>query len=653
MGFAKRGKWRYETFRMSQQPAHPLLFAVAALFTAILARPAEGQSLGLLQQVDLEEGANSVAYSRSGFTVAATVTNPNPDPGPEQDPELDPEPMIGVQLYTLGAGGGLSPRSFISLAEVYGGAIASVSSVALDPRGRGIGVATVIPLANRTSPGAVAFFDHRPGTDGELKVLTVGFHPKQVIFSRDGSKVFVADEGEYTGNSIGQGGGGGNADAPGSVSVIDLSEVLGIADLEGLEQEAVTTYDFTAPNLAAGVTLAGLRFNEPAFSPGNEFRHVEPEAIAEGDGVLYITLQENNAIAEFALEGDDEGTFTKIHPLGTLSVTIDASDRDGEEGEPAALISQVVKGAPMPEAIATYEVGGVLYAITANAGAFRPDNDDRVRVGQFSGQEIGIDFDRSDAALGRLRVVRDLSDPDDDDLLDDVVMPGTRSFSIWNAATGELVGDTGNFEPLLLDLFPDLHNIDGEEGLDSFDFMSPEKGPEPRALTYARIGATHYVFVGMAKQGAILVYNVNNPANPVFVSAVNDFGRELVAPRSLVFVPGATSPSGRPFLLVGYGGGGKIGVYRLADGAPGITTRARVRVAARARAVTLRGRATPNTARVTLNRRAARGTVSWSGRLPFPPARRQLRVRVEATSTFGVVASRQVRVVRQIRRRGR
>jgi hypothetical protein len=245
-------------------------------------------------------------------------------------------------------------------------------------------------------------------------------------------------------------GGGGDTDAPGSVSVIDLSGVTGVANLAAtLDNTDVTTVDFTAPNLAAGVTLDDLRFNDDTFTGGNAHRHVEPEYITEGDGMIYVTLQENNAIAEFALSGTDTNKFTAIYPLGTITQTIDASDRDGVGGSTAALIDDVVKGAPMPDTLTSFSVGGPAFTSSPpTKGDARPDDNDTPRVKDFTGNDTGVTIDLTDAGFGRLNVIRDLSDPDDDNLINEVIMFGTRSFSIWNANTGARVGDTGSLEPL-------------------------------------------------------------------------------------------------------------------------------------------------------------------------------------------------------------
>ena len=606
-----------------KRPFTSILIRVAFLVIAVSASRTEAQNINLIDEIDVTKGAEIVAFSPDGNTVATNVTD-------------DTTPNFGAQLLTLGGDGVLTAREFVSVSSEFGGAIASVSSVALDPLGRGFGVMSVIPTANGTVEGVVVFFDYRSGSVGALKTLTVGFHPDSVIFSRDGSKVFVANEGEFTT--------GGDTDAPGSVSVVDLSGVSVIGDLAGLDAMDVTTVDFSPGNLDTGVTLDDLRFNDSTFTSGNEFRHVEPEYISEGDDKLYITLQENNAVAELSLTGPNAFEYTNIFPLGTIEQTIDASDRDGAGGGTAALIDDVVKGVPMPDTIASYVVGGTRYFVTANEGDFRPDDDDRIRVKDFTGTEMGVTIDRSDAALGRLRVVKDLSDPDNNGLIDEVIMPGTRSFSIWSEDDG-LVGDSGSLEPLLLSLFPDLHNINGEDGDDTFDDRSDDKGPEPEALTYGKVGSNHYVFVGMEREGAILMFNVDDPTNPVFVAAINNVSDGLVAPESIVFISAANSPTENPLLLVGYEVGGKIGVYSLND-SPKIKVPGKVKTDVKAKKVTLKGKSSNGTALVEVDGKRARGTTNWTAKVPFPLNKKRTKVQVSATSTFGDTSTKKVTVVR-------
>jgi hypothetical protein len=598
--------------------------------------PVMSQSITLRDSIPIADGGEIVAFSTDEDTVASNVGG---------------GAGYGVRIFTLTDEGALEERDFVDLGSEFGGAIASVSSVALDPLGRGFGVASVIPLDNGATEGVVVFFGYRDGATSVLDTLTVGFHPDSVIFSRDGSKVFVANEGEFTD--------GGDTDAPGSVSIINLAGVTAVGDVAAaLDNSDVTTIDFTPANLGSGVTLDDLRFNDSTFTVGNAHRHVEPEYLTEGDGKVYATLQENNAIAEISLTGPQANKITAIFPLGTITQTIDASDRDNGSNGPAALVDDVVKGIPMPDTVTSFVSGGVRYLVTANEGDFRPDDGDRIRIGDagFTGVENGVTIDRSNAALGRLRVVRDLSDPDNDGLIDDVIMPGTRSFTVWNASTGARVADTGSFESLLLTLSPTLHNMNGESsnnGTTTFDVRSPDKGPEPEAVASGMINGHRYVFVAMERQGAILMYNLDNPAAPGFVTSINNLPNALVAPESITFLSAAESPLGEATLLVGYEFGGKIGVYTVVGEPatpPTVTVRPRIQVGARAKQVVVSGRASANTVRVLVANRIARGTTSWTARVPFPLKRKSLSLKVVAISEEGLRATRTVLVRRTGRR---
>ncbi len=622
--------------------ARPMKRSFIQLTTALLAlgapaSPAMSQSITLKSNIAIPDGGEILSFSPDGNTVASNVAG---DAG------------FGTQLYTLGAGGTLAPREFVSVAGEFGGAVLSVSSVALDPLARGFGAMTVIPDANRTTAGVVVLFDYRSGTAVALKTLEVGFHPDSLLFSRDGSKIFVANEGEYTGNGNNEGGGGGDTDAPGSVSIIDLSGVAAIGDVAGLDNGDVTTVDFSPANLGPGIDLDDLRFNDDSFTPGNAHRHVEPEYLTEGDGKVYVTLQENNAIAELSLSGPQANKITAIFPLGTIEQTIDASDEDGPGDGTAAEIDDLVKGMPMPDTVTSFVSGGVRYLVTANEGDFRPDDGDRARVKDFDGNEDGVAIDDSDAVLGRLRILTDVSDPDGDDLLDDAVMPGTRSFSVWNANTGALVADTGSFEPLLLGLFPTRHNIDGESGTDTFDDRSDDKGPEPEAIATGVINGHRYVFVAMERQGAILMYNLDNPANPIFVASINNVTDGLVAPESITFIPAADSPLAQATLLVGYEVGGRIGVYSLVGQPatpPTLTVRRTFFTGKNSKTAVIKGKASADTARVLVGGKQARGTRNWSAKVRLAPTRKVHRFLVTALSQEGARASKPVFVKRRNR----
>ena len=142
-------------------------------------------------------------------------------------------------------------------------------------------------------PGAIVFI----GPLGSiLATVTVGAIPDMVTFTPDGAKLLVANEGEPNCYS----------------NVPDACE-----DPEG----TVTIIDVLP--LRANPTVKTVRFNTVAlpasvriYGPGAaQEQDVEPEYIAVSDDsrTAYVTLQENNAIAEIDVRS---ARVTKVHALG-------------------------------------------------------------------------------------------------------------------------------------------------------------------------------------------------------------------------------------------------------------------------------------------------------------------------------------------------
>jgi len=518
-----------------------LAIAIASLASPVVHAEYD---INLLNAFTSSSGARSgsaeiLAYSSHQNTVLSTLAGSD---------------GYGVQVLSLGASGSLTERGLIDFGTAFGTTsdINSASSTSIDPLGRGFGVVSLIPTNNGSTQGKLGFFDYRSGSLGVISTLDVGFHPDNVKFSKDGNRLFIANEGELTV--------GGDNDAAGSVSIVDLSSISSIADVSSLNSSHVSTFDFQAANLAMGVSLAGLRINDKTAT--ELYRHIEPEYITELDKQLYVSLQENNAVGVFDLASNK---WTAIHDLGTIKQTIDASDKDG------ALINDVVAGMPMPDTIASFSNKGNKYIVTANEGDFRGDDADRVRVKDIDSSDIDDateaklnalydgDF-TADDALGRLRVSNIDGDIDGDGDIDVLTMPGTRSMSIWNATTGELVSDTGSLEALLLSLDPDKHNMNGD--LSDFDKRSDDKGPEPEALFVAEIDGKQIAIVGMERQNGLLLFDVTDPTSPFFVGYENSFEEGLVSPESLLLINAEDNPTGKIVLLAGYeNNGGGIGVY--------------------------------------------------------------------------------------------
>jgi hypothetical protein len=526
-----------------------------------------GLTIDYAGQIALPGGGEIISYTADNFTLATTYFTGN-TPGNTQ----------GVNLYNFN-GGSSTFRATADFSGLFGQAATySVSSVSLDPLGRGFGVATVIPTANTTTLSKLAFFDYNTGSI--LHSIDVGYHADSVRFAGDGSRIVVANEGEANLNGT---------DGTGSLSVISLAGITSAAQVSGIA--GALTRDFSDGNLAPGVTLAGIRnpyisavgapgaggvfvSSVPDFSdPANINRDgIEPEYAVVSGSKVYVSLQENNAIGVFDLATNQ---WEKIHSLGTLAQTIDASDQNG------VAINKTVKGLPMPDTIAVVEIAGVRYIVTANEGDARIDDRDVSRFGDTSGNDsmnplldpaLIASPERANSQLGRLNLSRIDGDTDGDGKIDDPTMLGTRSFSIWNAETGALVADSGSLEAQLLALDPNRHNINRENA--TIDNRSDDKGPEPEALAVFNWMGSTYAAVGLERQNGILVYDISNPASPFFVDYVNGANNGLISPESLFFISAEDSPNGIAYLLAGFegvdgsGASAGIGIYAATTAVP-------------------------------------------------------------------------------------
>jgi Ca2+-binding RTX toxin-like protein len=397
----------------------------------------------------------------------------------------------------------------------------------------------IVGANNAQQPGRVAFFN-ASGT--LLNAVEVGFLPDMLTFTPDGKKVLTANEGEP--NSYGR---PTSFDPVGSVSVIDLSN--------GVANATVANAGFEAFNSQkAALQAQGIRI----FGPGATVaQDLEPEYIAfSADGkTAYVTLQENNALA---IVDVDTATVSRILPLGVKNHNLpgnglDASDRDGVANSGRINIQNwPVVGLYQPDAIASFTVGGQTFLVTANEGDARdyPGFAEEVRVGAGSYVLDPTVFPnasvlKNPANLGRLTVTNATGNTDGDGDFDRIEVFGSRSFSIWDAA-GRLVFDSGDqFEQLTADRAPLLFNSNGAP--DTFDTRSDNKGPEPEGVVIGVVDGRTFAFVGLERTGDVVVYEVTNPADPVFVQYFN--APEDISPEGLTFVSAADSPTGTSLLI--------------------------------------------------------------------------------------------------------
>lgn len=425
----------------------------------------------------------------------------------------------------------------ISITQYGGG----VNSVAVS---NGL-LAAAVEASPKTDPGKVVIWNTEDLS--ERAVVIVGSLPDMVTFSSNGRYIVTANEGE-----------------PNEDYSIDPKGTISIIRVPGFD---VSTLDFsTYAGQAAMLESKGFRTPGP---DGISFEQdIEPEyvAISHDSKTAWVTLQENNAIAKVDLQG---ARIETVFPLGfknhnTPGNEIDPSDKDGG----VVFGNWPVKGMFLPDGISAFRATYAEYVITANEGdsRLRPTSDDALpplEEGDLFNEEVRIadvvldplkfpnasDLQKS-SKLGRLKITNTMGDLDGDGDYDELYSFGSRSFSIRNAYTGQLVYESGStLEKFLI-----------EKASSAYDNgRSDDKGAEPESVTVGKIGPRTLAFVGLERADAVVVVDVTTPSSPIYlqVLATGD------APEGILFIPAYESPNGKSLVVTSCEGDGTVQVFQL------------------------------------------------------------------------------------------
>ena len=415
-------------------------------------------------------------------------------------------------------------------------------------------VAVAIEAKVKQNPGLIALY--RSDDLSLLGTYSAGALPDMVTLSSDGQTILTANEGEPNGDY--------SVDPEGSITIVDISK--GYAEKAEVKQVSFAAFNLGQARhaeLSMGVRTAGPDGTSVA-------QDLEPEymALNSDNTKAYVALQENNAMAIIDIA---TARVDSIKSLGEKSWNaasgnqLDASNKDNGVGEFASY-EQLV-GLYMPDTIASFSVDGAGYIISANEGDGREyiysatqqvceaaehswdgdeyevggDDEDATKFANelddcisFTDEKRGKDIvDSVDAShplkaalddndqLKRIKVV---ADQDQYSANDNVTTFGGRSFSIWNEQA-ELVFDSG--DDIAKKVFAvDSQNFnvtnDNNDPAETADNRSDDKGTEPEAVEVAEINGKQYAFIGLERQGGIIVYDVSVPAAPVYQSYINN-----------------------------------------------------------------------------------------------------------------------------------
>ncbi|PWJ39147.1 choice-of-anchor I family protein [Sediminitomix flava] len=400
-------------------------------------------------------------------------------------------------------------------------------------------LAAAIEADESTDNGKVVVWN----TSDLSKVAEVetGALPDMVTFSPDAKYILAANEGEPSDDY--------SVDPKGGITIIEVGTFYET-------QLNFTSFNNEESSLeAAGFRVAGLDASLDA--------DVEPEyiSVSSDSKTAYIALQENNGLAIVDIASK---SITDLVALGTkdynaLGLQVDPSDKDNKielRDVPANIY-----GVYQPDAIATFNVNGAEYIISANEGDGREYFYD---ADEATCDANGGDFDEEDGCLsftdesrlkkldldpvafpnadeilleenfGRWKVMTTEGDLNQDGLYEKVYTYGARSFSIWDA-NGQLVFDSGD----------DLDRRAIAAGVYE-DGRSDDKSVEPEGVVVGSVNNRMIAFVGLERVDAVAVYDVTTPSSPVYLSmlSVGD------APEGMLFINAEDSPTGESILVV-------------------------------------------------------------------------------------------------------
>ena len=443
-------------------------------------------------------------------------------------------------------------------------------SVAVHPNRELIAVA--VEGAEVTDRGTVEFYT----LDGEfLGSVVVGPLPDMLVWTRDGRKVLVANEGEPT-NTEYEPEDGEFVDPNGSVSIITLGP--GKQLQQKVQNATVVEVGFEEFNDKKEELLdKGVRIYGPDATVAQD---LEPEYITLGAGnrFAYVTLQENNAIARIDVL---KAKVVDIIGIGYKDHSVEGNGLDASNKDDAINIQTwPVSGMYQPDAIDSFTVDDQLYLIIANEGDVRDFEEKRVAkldLSEVFGTPEEIEELQQNENLGRLKVTKVFpATKDDEGNYTSLYSYGGRSFSILDA-DGNLVFDSGDqLEQITAEQLPDYFNSTDDET--DFDDRSDDKGPEPEHVVVGKIYGHRIAFIGIERISGIMAYDVSNPANPTFLDYVNNRNFEVdpeledgtanpeagdLGTEGMVFIPARRSPNGCPLVIAAHEISGSTTVFQV------------------------------------------------------------------------------------------
>lgn len=416
-----------------------------------------------------------------------------------------------------------------------------------------MGSVAVAGYSSEQSAGRVVIFD----ANGQYQTqVIVGALPREVRFDRINSKLLVSCAGAPNDDY--------SIDPQGSFAIININSTA-----NNITQADVQLLDFTlldTTQFDPGIRIFGNNGQQLAS------QDVEPAgfSISDNGGKAYLSLQKNNAMAVIDIPSASLDTIVALGYKDYGQSALDASDV-----KPSIDIRSYTNlfGMYQPDGMAFLAQNGQQYVLTANEGSARRTTGfnevERVSRVPLDAQDFGNTFMlQRDTALGRLEVTTTMGNGNDV-LFDSLFTFGGRSFSIRDAQ-GALIWDSGDeFEQALATAFPQNFNS-SEADNNSYKTQSDELGPRPELITVAEIDGVSYALISLAEMGGIMIYDISDAAQPVFVQY--EILRDFSTPASdqqnndlgisdIEFIDAFASPASIPMIVLSHELTGTITTY--------------------------------------------------------------------------------------------
>lgn len=434
----------------------------------------------------------------------------------------------------------------------------------IDPEGS----VSVIDVSNASKPVArTAGFSQFNGQEAALRARGVRIFGPKATAAKDFEPEYIAV----------------SADSRTAWVTLQENNALARIDLTSATVTSVTALGFKDNSLAANALDIQDEDGKINIATWGGLRSLYlPDSIAAYDagGKTYlVTANEGDARAwgennPAYLNGDTSQGFMEEFRVKHLSNAKGWSGRKGDD-LPAHLNALAAGGLLNP---ATFAYCG------ATAGAPGKCRDDdvlgRLKVTWTQGYQQNAD------GTPVMYTAAGVASPTGDRLMyDNLYAFGGRSFSIWDD-NGALVWDSGAaIEKFLASDACKLGSArsipcktyfnSGHDALAKADARSSAKGPEPEGLAVGKVGGKTFAFVGLERMGGVLVYDITNPKAPLQMDYLNtregwdlDPAKNLdkvgdLGPEGLHFVPAASSPNGKPLLIVGNEVSGTTAIFQL------------------------------------------------------------------------------------------